>query len=115
FPVSLTEGRPTSISLSPTIADGIAVGKPGRLNFDIVRDLVDEVVTVDDDATAKALLVLLERAKLVVEPAGAVGVAAVQSGLVQPNGPTVIVLSGGNIDPLVMERIVSHGLAASGR
>src|SRR5690606_37203429 len=60
-PPSRQHGEPTSVAVGPQIADGIAVGKPGALNFEIVRDVVDEIVTVDDDATAKALLVLLER------------------------------------------------------
>lgn len=115
YPVSLQRGEPTEIVISPTIADGIAVSRPGTLNFDIIRDVVDEVVTVTDDEIAKALLLLLERAKLVVEPAGAVGVAAILTGKVQNSGTTVAVLSGGNIDPLVMERVISHGLAASER
>lgn len=115
YPQSLINGEPTEIVISPTIADGIAVAKPGTLNFEIIRDMVDEVITVDEDDIAKALLVLLERAKLVVEPAGAVGVAAILAGKVQPRGVTVAILSGGNIDPLIMERIVSHGLAASER
>jgi threonine dehydratase len=115
YPVSLINGEPTEIQILPTIADGIAVSKPGILNFDIVRDAVDEVITVEEDDIARALLVLLERAKLVVEPAGAVGVAAILAGKVQHSGTTVAILSGGNIDPLVMERIISHGLAASER
>ena len=115
YPVSLKKGVPTDITLLPTIADGIAVSRPGELNFDIVREVVDEVVTVSEDDTAQALLVLLERAKLVVEPAGAVGVAAILSGQVKNTGTTVVILSGGNIDPLVMERIIAHGLAASER
>ncbi|HEV7948722.1 MAG TPA: threonine ammonia-lyase [Glaciihabitans sp.] len=115
YPLSLTMGEPTEITISPTIADGIAVAKPGVLNFAIIRDTVDEVVTVDEDDIARALLVLLERAKLVVEPAGAVSVAAILAGKVRATGDTVAILSGGNIDPLVMERIISHGLAASER
>jgi threonine dehydratase len=115
YPTSLLAGEPTFVKISPTIADGIAVSKPGVLNFEIVRDVVDEVITVDEDDIAKALLVLLERAKLVVEPAGAVGVAAILAGKIQHSGTTVALLSGGNIDPLVMERIISHGLAASER
>jgi threonine dehydratase len=115
YPVSLAAGQVTEIAITPTIADGIAVAKPGRLNFDIIRDAVDEVVTVDDDDIARAMLVLLERAKLVVEPAGAVGVAAILTGQVKPEGPTVVLLSGGNIDPLIMERVIAHGLAASER
>lgn len=115
YPPSLEAGEAVMISILPTIADGIAVAKPGLLNFEIVRDTVDEIVTVTEDDTARALLVLLERAKLVVEPAGAVAVAAILAGKVTPTGPTVAILSGGNIDPLLMQRVISHGLAASGR
>jgi len=115
YPVSLSAGTPTEIVIGNTIADGIAVAKPGTLNFELVREYVDEVVTVTDDETAKALLVLLERAKLVVEPAGAVGVAALLSGLITGTGTTVFILSGGNIDPLMMERVISNGLSASER
>lgn len=115
YPVSLRNGVPTEITVLPTIADGIAVSKPGVLNFEIIKDTVDEVVTVTDDDTARALLVLLERAKLVVEPAGAVAVAAILTGQVANLGTTVAILSGGNIDPLVMERVISRGLAASER
>jgi threonine dehydratase len=115
YPPSLAAGTPTEIPVQATIADGIAVSKPGALNFDIIRHLVDDVVTVSEDDIAKALLVLLERAKLVVEPAGAVGVAAILAGLVSPSGPTVVILSGGNIDPLLMQRVISHGLSASDR
>ncbi|HEY4267327.1 MAG TPA: threonine ammonia-lyase [Galbitalea sp.] len=115
YPVSLINGQPTEIKIAPTIADGIAVSKPGTLNFEIVRDVVDEVITVEENDIARALLVLLERAKLVVEPAGAVSVAAILAGKVHNAGTTVAILSGGNIDPMMMERIISHGLAASER
>ncbi|KQQ26714.1 MULTISPECIES: threonine ammonia-lyase [unclassified Frondihabitans] len=115
YAISMKLGEATAVVPTPTIADGIAVAKPGVLNFAIARDVVDEVVTVKDDDTARAILVLLERAKQVVEPAGAVGVAAVLTEQVQPTGTTVIVLSGGNIDPLMMERVISRGLAASDR
>ncbi len=115
YPVSIRNGKPTEITISPTIADGIAVSKPGILNFEIIKDAVDEIVTVTDDDIARALLVLLERAKLVVEPAGAVAVAAIMTGQVSNAGTTVAILSGGNIDPLVMERVISRGLAASDR
>ncbi len=115
YPLSLKAGHIVEVKLQPTIADGIAVAKPGELNFDIIKNVVDEVVTVDDDLTARAILTLLERAKLVVEPAGAVGVAAILAGLVKASGPTVVVLSGGNIDPMIMERVISRGLASSGR
>ncbi|NBX23618.1 MAG: threonine ammonia-lyase [Microbacteriaceae bacterium] len=115
YPPSLAAGERVRVDVHPTIADGIAVAIPGVLNFDIVRDAVDDVITVTEDDTAKALLMLLERAKLVVEPAGAVGVAALLAGKIRNTGKTVAVLSGGNIDPLLMQRIVAHGLAASER
>lgn len=115
YPASLAAGRPLDVATTPTIADGIAVARPGDIPFEIIRDLVDEVVTVTDDDIARALLVLLERAKQVVEPAGAVGVAAILAGKVHATGPTVAILSGGNIDPLLLQRVVAHGLAASGR
>ncbi|MGL4257832.1 MAG: threonine ammonia-lyase [Microbacterium sp.] len=115
YPASLAAGHPLEVATRPTIADGIAVARPGDLPFAIIKDLVDEVVTVTEDDIARALLVLLERAKQVVEPAGAVGVAAILAGKVHATGPTVSVLSGGNIDPLLLQRVVAHGLAASGR
>ncbi|WP_433862173.1 threonine ammonia-lyase [Streptomyces sp. L7] len=118
YPASLAAGEPTEIGLVATIADGIAVSRPGALNFEIIRDAVDAVVTVTEDDIARALLVLLERAKLVVEPAGAVGVAAILAGLIpapDAAGPVVAILSGGNIDPLLMQRVIAHGLAASDR
>ena len=103
------------VATRATIADGIAVARPGDLPFEIISQLVDEVVTVSEDDIARALLVLLERAKQVVEPAGAVGVAAILAGKVAAHGPTACVLSGGNIDPLLLQRVVAHGLSASGR
>jgi threonine dehydratase len=115
YPLSIRNGVSTEITISPTIADGIAVSKPGILNFEIIKSAVDEVVTVSDDDIARAMLVLIERAKLVVEPAGAVAVAAILTGQVVNSGTTVAILSGGNIDPLVMERVLSRGLAASDR
>ncbi len=115
YPVSLMNGERTQVAVLPTIADGIAVSMPGELNFEIVKKMVDEVVTVSEDDMAQALLVLLERAKLVVEPAGAAGVAAILAGQLTASGPTVVILSGGNIDPMIMERVISHGLAASER
>ncbi|MBO9577618.1 MAG: threonine ammonia-lyase [Microbacteriaceae bacterium] len=112
---SVDAGQLVTAEVHPTIADGIAVARPGELTFAIIREHVDEIVTVSDDEIAAALVVLLERAKQVVEPAGAVGVAAVLSGHVQDSGRTAIVLSGGNIDPLLMERVISRGLTASAR
>lgn len=115
FLPSLEAGAVVTASILPTIADGIAVARPGDLTFSIIKEYVDEVVTVTDDEIARALVVLLERAKLVVEPAGAVGPAAVLAGKVTNTGRTAIVLSGGNIDPLLMERVISRGLTASAR
>lgn len=112
---SLKAGKPISVDVHPTICDGIAVARPGTLNFDIVKDYVDEVVTVTDDDTARAMVMLLERSKMVVEPAGAVGAAAIMAGRVKNSGKTVAILSGGNIDPLLLQRIVAHGLAAAER
>ncbi|MGP3536252.1 threonine ammonia-lyase [Microbacterium sp. RD1] len=115
FPPSLTAGRPLEVQTRPTIADGIAVARPGDLTFELVREFVDDVVTVSEDDIARAILAMLERAKQVVEPAGAAGVAAILAGKVTGTGPTVSILSGGNIDPLLLQRVVAHGLAASGR
>ena len=123
YPVSLRAGVPTEIAIGSTISDGIAVSKPGAYNFGIIRELVDDIVTVSDDDTARAIVVLLERSKQVVEPAGAVGVAAILTGAVQASveaaggelGRTVVILSGGNIDPLLMQRVVAAGLAVSDR
>lgn len=112
---SLAAGYPVEIETRPTIADGILVAQPGAVPFDIIRELVDEVVTVTDDDIARAILVLLEQAKVVVEPAGAVGVAAILAGKFAATGTTMTVLTGGNIDPLLLQRVVAHGLAASGR
>ncbi|WEG07595.1 threonine ammonia-lyase [Microbacterium horticulturae] len=115
YPPSLAAGHPLEVATTPTIADGIAVARPGDITFDLVRELVDEVVTVTEDDIARALLVLLERAKQVVEPAGAVGVAAILAGKIEASGTTATILSGGNIDPLLLQRVVAHGLAASDR
>lgn len=112
---SLEAGHPVTIRSTPTIADGIAVARTGDLNFGLIKELVDDVVTVTDDETSSAMIFLLERAKVVVEPAGAVAVAAILTGKVRNAGTTVAILSGGNIDPLVMERVIAQGLAASDR
>ncbi len=115
YVASLAEGHPVSIQTRPTIADGILVGRPGDVPFALISDLVDEVVTVSDDDIARAILALVERAKIVAEPAGAVGVAAILAGKVTTTGPTVAIVSGGNIDPLLLQRVIAHGLAAAGR
>ena len=115
FPASLRAGEPTAVQVSPTIADGIAVSKPGAIPFALISEFVDKVVTVTEDEIAKAMLVMLERSKLVVEPAGVVGVAALLSGAVKAKGKVAVVLSGGNIDPLLLTKVIGHGLAASQR
>ncbi|MFC8918243.1 threonine ammonia-lyase [Streptomyces sp. NPDC047821] len=115
YPPSLAVGHPLVVDTSPTMADGIHVGRPGDVPFGIVEELVDEVRTVSEDALSSALLLCLERAKLVVEPAGASPVAALLSAPESFRGPVVAVLSGGNVDPLLMQRILRHGMAAAGR
>ncbi len=115
FTPSLEAGEPVTITTGPTIADGIAVARPGDLTFQMVRELVDEIVTVSDDDIARAIVTLIERTKLVVEPAGAAGVAALLTGKINATGPTATILSGGNIDPLLLQRVIGHGLSASSR
>ena len=115
FPTSLAAGRPVALAAMATMADGIAVGCPGEVTFRHVRDLVDRVVTVDDDALSRALLLSLERAKLVIEPAGAAALAAVMEDPTSFQPPVVVVLSGGNIDPLLLSKVIRHGLIAAGR
>ena len=119
YPASLAAGRPVALTRMSTIADGIAVARPGDVPLAHVAALVDEVVTVDDDALSRAMLLCLERAKLVVEPAGAAAVAAL---LEQPErvvgdaaGPVVAVLSGGNVDPVLLSTLIRHGMVAAGR
>lgn len=115
FPSSLTAGHPVGVTPAPTMADGIAVAVPGAVTFQIIRELVGQMLTVSEEGLSKALLTCLERSKQLVEPAGAAGVAALleHPGSVEP--PAVIVLSGGNIDPLLLSRVLRYGLAAAGR
>ncbi|MCK8681734.1 threonine ammonia-lyase [Streptomyces lichenis] len=117
YPPSLAAGRPLTVDTAATMADGIKVGRPGDVTFDLVREAVDEVRTVSEDALSSALLLCLERAKQVVEPAGASPVAALLSApeAFAGRGPVVAVLSGGNVDPLLMQRILRHGMTAAGR
>jgi threonine dehydratase len=98
-----------------TIADGILVKYPGELTMSILSDVVDELVEVDDELISEAIVLLLERAKLVVEGAGAVGVAALLGSKVGGSGPVAIVLSGGNIDPTLLISVMRHGLTLGGR
>jgi threonine dehydratase len=115
YPGSLAAGHPVALETMSTMADGIAVGMPGEIPFAAIRDHVDEMLTVSEESLSRALLALLERAKVVVEPAGAAAVAAM---LDNPTGfetPAVAVLSGGNIDPLLLGKVIRHGLASAGR
>lgn len=98
-----------------TIADGIAVKHPGEFTMSILDETLDEIVAVEDEQIAEAIVLLAERTKLVVEGAGAVGVAAILVGLVGGSGPALAVLSGGNIDASLMVQVMRRGLAVSGR
>ena len=98
-----------------TIAEGIAVKEPGQLTTSILREQLDGIVTVSDEQISEAIVLLLERAKLLVEGAGAASVAAVLEEEVGGTGPVVALLSGGNIDPTVLISVMRHGLTASGR
>lgn len=115
YPGSLEAGRPTPLQQMRTMADGIAVGRPGDLTFAAVRDHVDDVLTVSEDSLARAVLALVERAKLVSEPAGAAAVAAILDDPTRFPTPCVAVVSGGNIDPLLLGKVIRHGMAAAGR
>jgi threonine dehydratase len=115
YPASLQAGHPVSLDRMGTMADGIAVGRPGDVPFAIVQRLVDDVSVVSEEAMSGALVLLLERAKQVVEPAGAASVAALLDHPERFEPPVVAVLSGGNIDPLLLLRVIRHGMAAAGR
>lgn len=116
YPGSLRAGSPVALEAMTTMADGIAVACPGAVPFAAVSAQVDRIVTVSEESISRALVLLLERAKLVVEPAGAAAVAAI---LDDPrsfgDGPVVAVLSGGNVDPLLLAKLIQHGLASAGR
>lgn len=115
YPASLAQGRPVPLAEMHTMADGIAIGRPGDVPLGIVAREVARVETVSEEEISRALLLLTERAKLVVEPSGAAGVAALLNHPGEWQGPVVVVLSGGNIDPLVLMRVLQHGLVAAGR
>jgi threonine dehydratase len=117
FAESLRRGEPVSVSPALTIADGIAVKRPGELTLGLVRRWVDDVVAVGEDEVAEAMVLMMDRSKLVVEGAGAVGVAALLSGLVAPapSGTTVVVLSGGNVDPGLLAAVARRHETQAGR
>lgn len=115
YPQSLVRGTPTALASMSTMADGIAVGRPGDIPFAIVQEHVDEIVTVTEDQLSFAALSVLERAKMVIEPAGAAATAAVMGNPTHFKPPVAVVLSGGNVDSLLLLRIIRHGMAAGGR
>ncbi|HUH08081.1 MAG TPA: threonine ammonia-lyase [Egibacteraceae bacterium] len=112
---ALAAGAPQPLEQVSTIADGLAAKTAGALTLAHVQQRVDEVVTVPDEVIAKAVLLLVERAKQVVEPAGAAGLAALMAGAGQLAEPVVVILSGGNVDPLLLLRILQSGLGEEGR
>jgi threonine dehydratase len=112
---SAAAGAPVQVVGAPTMADGIAVQRPGDIPFAILSQSSVQLVAVSEAALARALLLCLERAKQVVEPSGAAGVAALLEGLGDVEPPVVVVLSGGNIDPLLLSKLLRHGLSAAGR
>ena len=115
YPGSLAAGHPVSVQAEPTMADGIAVSRPGDIPFAILSALAERVVTVSEESLSRGLVLCLERAKQVVEPAGAAGVAALLEHSRNLVPPVVVVLSGGNIDPLLLSKLLRHGLTAAGR
>jgi len=118
WPASLKAGRPIALESMSTMADGIAIGLPGSVPFDHVQGWVDDVVTVSEDALSRALVLCIERAKLIVEPAGAAAGAALMTHSADELGLTgsvCAILSGGNIDPLLLTHVITHGLRAGGR
>ncbi|HEY2832719.1 MAG TPA: threonine ammonia-lyase [Sporichthyaceae bacterium] len=115
YPPSVAAGHPVSLPGTATMADGIAVSTPGDVPFEVIAELAPEVRTVSEEQLSRALLLCLERAKMVVEPAGAAGVAALLDDPQAFAPPVVAVLSGGNVDPVLMLRVLRHGLSAAGR
>ncbi|OJU85759.1 MAG: threonine ammonia-lyase [Solirubrobacterales bacterium 70-9] len=114
---SLAEGHPETVGAPSTIADGIAVKRPGDLTFALMERWLDDLAEVDDDAIAAAMVFLIERAKLATEGAGAVAVAALATGAVAParTGTTVVVLSGGNVDANVLAAVINRAQTGAGR
>jgi threonine dehydratase len=113
---ALTRGKIVEVKIRPTLADGIALRKVGEIPFSIIRELVDEVVTVREEEIASAILVLMERKRVVAEGAGATPLAALLFGRIKTRGRRVVlVISGGNIDVHLLDRIIEKGLSQTGR
>ena len=114
---SVKNGKVTTAFNANTVADGIAVKTPGNLTFDIIKDLVDEVITVEEDEIYQAMLFLLEYQKVAAEGAGAVSTAAIWSGKYQPKKDenVVCIISGGNVDTNTLYRVIDKGLVKCGR
>ena len=115
WPLALAEGHPVHANLGRTMADGIAVADPGAVPFEVIRERIDSVVTVSEESMSRALIGLLERSKMLVEPSGATGVAALLERPGQFSGNVVPILSGGNIDALLLLEVIRHGLASAAR
>ncbi|HUE59553.1 MAG TPA: threonine ammonia-lyase, partial [Acidimicrobiales bacterium] len=112
---ALSAGRPVTLQRLATMADGISVSRCSDLTLSLADRFVDEIVTVDEEEISQAMLLLVERAKAVVEPSGAASLAAILNRRLPGAGPAVAVLSGGNVDPLLLTKLIEHGLAAAGR
>ena len=112
---SLDSGNLETVDGGFTVADGISVRTPGKQTFEIIKDMIDKIVLVDDDEIIKTIFLLMERSKVVVEPAGAAGLAYLVSKKPSPGKNVVSILCGGNVDMYLLGQIVSKGLAAMGR
>ncbi len=116
FRRSLDAGHLEGIETSATIADGIAVGRPGQLTYDLAIQYIDDVITVEEEEISRSMVILLERSKLVVEGSGAAAIAAtIYKKIPDKLGNVAVILSGGNVDVTVLSRIIEHGLIESGR
>lgn len=115
YPASLAAHHPVALTKMSTMADGIAVGRPGDVPFALIEKYVDDIITVSEESLSQALIMLLERSKQVIEPAGAAAVAALLEHQNLGKTPLVATLSGGNIDPLLLLRVIRHGMASIGR
>jgi len=112
---SLDSGKLETVDGGFTVADGMSVRTPGKQTFEIIRDMIDKIVLVDDEEIIKTIFLLMERSKVVVEPAGAAGLAYLVSKKPSPGKNVVPILCGGNVDMYLLGQIVSKGLAAMGR